>query len=84
MTNSFPVVTKICQKVLKYENLKFLPEDVTAILEHMILLKNGYNVLARERTVPKKKTEGKSAECQFYHLFPVYTDKMSTVQIKNH
>ena len=75
MTNSFPVVTKICQKVLKYENLKFLPEDVTAILEDMILLKNRYNVLAREITVPRKKPDGKSAESQVYPLFPVHTVK---------
>ena len=75
ITNSFPLVTKICQRILKYENLTFLPEDVTAILEEMIILKNRYNVLARERTVPRKKPEGKSAECQVYPLFPVHTVK---------
>ena len=40
ITNSFPLVTKICKRILKYENLTFLPEDVTAILEDIILLKN--------------------------------------------
>ena len=40
ITNSFPLVTKICKRILKYENLTFLPEDVTAILEDMILLTN--------------------------------------------
>ena len=54
ITNAFPIITKISQNILTYERTKFLPEDVANIFECMLNLKNKYNELARERTVPEK------------------------------
>ena len=75
ITNAFPIITKISQNILTYERTKFLPEDVANIFECMLHLKNKYNDLARERTVPRKKPEGKPAESQVYPFYPVHTVK---------
>ena len=75
ITNAFPVIIKIFQNILAYERSKYLPGDVTCILKCMLDLKSSYNDLARERTVPRKKPEGKPTECQVYPYYPVHTVK---------
>ena len=75
ITNAFPVIIKIFQNILAYERSKYLPEDVACILKCMLDLKSSYNDLARERTVPRKKPEGKPTECQVYPYYPVHTVK---------
>ena len=63
--------TKTGKQILDYENMTFLPKDVTDICLAMLYLKASNSSLAQERAAPRKKPSEEPTKAQVVPLHAV-------------